>query len=95
MEPIMLLIFSGLVVESVWETLKMVWQEGKLNVDRIGSLVVGIAVAFFWPVDLFAAVGQVFVYPFVGMLLTGVIISRGANFVHDILNTVKNIANIK
>ena len=88
----MLVIFSGLIVESVWETLKMVWQEGKLSIDRIGSLAVGIAIAFTWPVDLFSVVGYSFAYPVVGLILTGIIISRGANFVHDILKAVGTAA---
>lgn len=92
MNSLMLIIFSGLVVESVWETLKMVWQEGRLSADRIGALFVGTLVAFAWPVDLFAVVGQKFAWPMVGIVLTGVIISRGANFVHDILKTLDTIS---
>ena len=92
MDTFLLVIFSGLIVESVWETLKMVWQDGKLSIDRIGSLIVGVVIALTWPIDLFAVVGHAFAYPIVGIILTGIIISRGANFVHDILKSIGEFA---
>ena len=91
-DTFLLVIFSGLIVESVWETLKMVWQDGKLSIDRIGSLIVGVVIALTWPIDLFAVVGHAFAYPIVGIILTGIIISRGANFVHDILKSIGEFA---
>jgi hypothetical protein len=53
------------------------------------SLVVGVAVAVVFGLDIFAAAGFQTAVPFMGAVLTGVMLSRGANFVHDILKAVQ------
>lgn len=85
------LIILALIGEAVWETLKMTWQNGKLNTDRIGALVVGLLLAFGSGIDLMKAFGVPVVIPYLGIILTGLLISRGANFVHDIVSSVNNI----
>jgi len=77
--------------EAIWETLKMVWEKkaladskGRINPDKIGALAVGILVAFGARMDLFVLVGIPLSIPYLGYILTGVLISRGANFVHDL-----------
>jgi hypothetical protein len=34
----------ALLVESVWETAKMIWQEGKFSIEKLGVMVLGIVV---------------------------------------------------
>jgi hypothetical protein len=89
MELIVLVIIA-LICEAVWETLKMVWQEGKLSIDRIGALVIGLLIAFVTNCDLFKLINIPVVIPYVGIVLTGILVSRGANFVHDLLNKLQN-----
>ena len=79
------LVIIALICEAVWETLKMVWQEGKLSIDRIGALVIGLLIAFGTNCDMFQLLKIPVVIPYVGIILTGILISRGANFVHDLL----------
>lgn len=81
-------ILIALLAESVWETLKMIWQEGKVDVDKIGVIVLAVAICVGTGADLFAMLEL----PLPGMLgavLTGVLCSRGANFLHDIFNRVE------
>jgi len=85
------LIVLALIGESVWETLKMIWQNGKLNIDRIGALVVGLLLAFGTKLDLMESLGVPIVLPYLGTILTGLLISRGANFMHDIVASVNNL----
>lgn len=85
------LIILALIGESIWETLKMTWQNGKLNIDRIGALIVGLLLAFGSKLDFMEAVGVPIVIPYLGTILTGLLISRGANFVHDIVSSVNNL----
>ncbi|MFA6939856.1 MAG: hypothetical protein WCQ54_02590 [Clostridiaceae bacterium] len=85
------LIILALIAESVWETLKMTWQDGKLDIDRIGALVVGLLLAFGSNIDLMTVFGVPAVVPYLGTILTGLLISRGANFVHDIIASVNNL----
>lgn len=79
---ILVLAFLG---EAVWETLKMTWQEGKVSIDRIGALAISILLAYATNIDIFALMGIGLSIPLIGVILTGVLISRGTNFVHDLI----------
>lgn len=92
MESLLLILVVAVLVEAVWENLKMVWQSGKLNVNMIGSLVVSILIAILTKIDIFGALG-ITINIYVGSALTGIIISRGANFVHDLLTKVNQLKN--
>lgn len=85
------LIVLGLIGEAIWETLKMTWQNGKISINRIGALVIGLVLALGTGLDLMAMVGIPMSVPYVGVILTGLLISRGANFIHDILASINNI----
>jgi hypothetical protein len=88
---ILSLVVLALLGEAVWETAKMVWQNGKISIDRIGALVVGELLAIGAGTDLMAMVGVPLHIPYVGMILTGLLISRGANFIHDLLASINNV----
>ena len=85
---ILTIVIIALVAEAVWETLKMTWQEGKVSIDRIGAIVVSILIAFGAGIDLFVVVGVPLNIPLLGILLTGLLISRGANFIHDLYSKI-------
>lgn len=82
----------ALMVETVWETAKMVWENGKLSVDRIGAMAVGLLLAISTGMDFFAAVGFKMSIPYLGVILSGLLISRGANFLHDLIGSVQNLS---
>lgn len=90
MEIFGLLVISA-IAEAVWETLKMTWQEGKASIDRIGALVVGIVIALTTGLDILSFVNIPAKIPVVGIILTGILISRGSNFVHDLLASLDNM----
>ena len=83
---IVTIITIALLVEAIWETLKLVWQEGKLNLNTIGALIVGIGVSILAKIDIFAMQEISLSIPLVGWILTGILMSRGANFIHDLFN---------
>lgn len=89
MESLLILVIAAMIGESVWETLKMVWQEGKFSIDKLGSLVIGLLIAVTGQLDLCALVGVSLVIPYLGMILTGILFSRGANFIHDLLSKIQ------
>jgi hypothetical protein len=85
MENLIILIFVSLLAESVWETLKMVWQNGKLSIDKIGALCIALIITFSTKLDLLELLSIKSNIPYLGILLTGILISRGSNFIHDLL----------
>ncbi len=93
MDNFLQVIVIALLAETIWENLKMVWQEGKLNVDRIGALVISIIVSISTQLDIFKILNFGISIPFIGSLLTGILISRGANVIHDLLNKIQKLTN--
>ena len=78
----------AILVEAIWENLKMVWQNGKFSIDRIGSLILGITVCLFAKIDIFAMLNIPLSIAYLGSIFTGIICSRGANFIHDLYNKI-------
>lgn len=87
----MKLLIIAASVEALWETLKMFWDGDKVDVNRIGSAILGILLCVLANVDFFALVGVELSIPIVGIVLSGLLVSRGANFVHDLLKIVYEI----
>ena len=90
MEKLIMLVVVAIIAESVWETLKMTWQDGKVKVDRVGALVVSMLIVFGTRLDMLSLLGIETVIPFLGIILTGILISRGSNFIHDLLVRLNN-----
>lgn len=93
MEQTLQLIAIALLAEAIWENLKMIWQEGKINIDMVGALIVGIIVSMATQIDVFTILNFGIAIPFVGSFLTGILISRGANVIHDLLTKIKTLKN--
>ena len=84
------LIIIAILVEAIWENLKMIWESNKISINRIGSIVLSILVCCLAQVDIFLIVGIQFALPIFGWILTGVICSRGANFVNDLFSKLRS-----
>lgn len=83
------LIIIAILIEAIWENLKMVYDKEKINVNMIGSLILAMLVCVLARINIFEIVGISLIFPVVGYVLTGVICSRGANFINDLLKKVK------
>lgn len=83
------LIVVAILVEAIWENIKMIYDKDKFNISMIGSLVLGIVVCLLAQIDIFPIVGLNMAVPFVGSVFTGIIVSRGANFVNDLFKKLK------
>lgn len=91
MNSFLSIVVIALLAETIWENLKMVWQEGKISIDRIGALVVSIIVSLSTQLDIFSILNFGISVPFVGSFLTGILISRGANVIHDLLKKIEEL----
>lgn len=84
-------IILALLCEAIWENLRMIWENGKFSINRLGALVISIIVALGTQIDLFKILdfemAQV-----LGSILTGILISRGANVVHDLLTKIQELS---
>lgn len=59
----------------------------KTAITQIITIVVGIAIAFAFNADMFAPLGFT-VNHYIGMVLTGIVMSRGSNYVSDLIGRI-------
>lgn len=59
----------------------------KTAITQIVTIVVGIALAFAFNANMFVPLGLT-VNNYVGMVLTGIVMSRGSNYVSDLISKI-------
>lgn len=78
------LLVIALLVEAVAENI--LWAiQGKMTKEKIVPVIAALVVAAAAKLDLFYYAGIQLAVPVLGYFLSGVLISRGANVVHDLL----------
>ena len=83
------LVIISILVEAIWENLKFIRKDKQINVNMIGSLIISIVICVLARVDIFAVIGIDLSVKVIGSILTGIIVSRGANFVNDLFTRLK------
>lgn len=83
------IIIIALLVESVVETLQLIWKPEKINREIIFAILVGIILAFVVEADIIQILGFEKSIPYVGIILTGILLSRGSNWIHDIIKKIE------
>ena len=100
MEVFLILLVVAALVEAVWEALKPAlgpvvgWLDARaVPTDRLAALAISLVICLGVgsQVDLFALLGLTIGTPYLGQILTAIILARGSNFVHDILGRVQGI----
>lgn len=86
------LIILALLAEAIWENLRMIWEDGKFNANRLGALILSIIIAVGTRTDLFELLNLNIFVPVLGSIFTGILISRGANVVHDLLKKIQSLS---
>lgn len=83
------LIIIGLLVESVVETIKMAFEPKKVNKWMLVSMGIGILLAFQVQADILLILGFTGTIPYLGIILTGILFSRGSNWIHDLIKKIQ------
>lgn len=96
MKGIILILVMAIVVEALIEYAKTIGKafvngSWKLAVTQLAAIVLGVLLCFMTGGDLFAVVGIAFVWPWLGAFLTGILISRGANYVSDFAKRLQSV----
>lgn len=82
------IVVLALLTEALWQTGKLAWQNGAVNISALGSMAVGVLLALVTGADMMQAAGLSMKLPIVGQICTGLLISRGSNFLHDLLESM-------
>lgn len=96
MQGMVLIIVMAIVVEALIEYAKTIGRafadgEWKTALTQIAAILLAVLLCFMTGGDLFALVEIEFAWPWLGTLLTGIISSRGANYVSDFVKRLQGV----
>ncbi len=96
MTGILLILVMAIVVEALIEYAKTIGRAfanggRKTAITQLVAIALGVLLCFMTGGDLFALVGITFAWPWLGVFLTGIIISRGANYVSDFAKRLQSV----
>lgn len=96
MEAITIVFIMAIIVEAVIQVIKGWVPETATPawLWPIASAVLGVILCLLGQVDVIALAGITLAVPFVGQVVTGILISRGASFMHDLWNRIRNGAGV-
>ena len=83
----------AVLIEAVTSYIKLIVVEHKIQWQVVATIVIGVVMALVFQVDLFALIGFTTIMPVFAFVLTGIILSRGANYVFDLIKLILNITN--
>ena len=96
MDGIIMVVMVAVIVEAIIEYAKTVGKmfangEYKTAITQLAAVALAIALCFITNANLFDVLGVEFSYHWVGVVLTGIFGSRGANYVSDFISRLKSI----
>lgn len=87
------IILMAIVIEGVITYIKEIFVNKTVAWQQILGIVLGIVVAIAYNADLFALFGLTSTIPFVGSILTGILLSRGSNYIFDLVKQLQGYKN--
>lgn len=82
------IIFLAIVVEGIITYVKEFFVKGKFKWEMLISIFIGVLTSAAYQVDVFAMVGMQTAVPYLGSILTGILISRGSNYTFDLIKAI-------
>jgi len=84
MEMLAKVVIGAIVIEAIIEYFNAAFLK-KLNPQYILSIIFGAAFSMVYELDLLAILGLETMVPYVGMILTGILLSRGSNYLSQFI----------
>lgn len=78
----------SVIVESVITYFKEFFVYGYFSISMVFSIILGISIAIIYKLDLPECLNLKSTVPYIGNILTGLLISRGSNYIYDVLKIV-------
>ena len=88
MEQFFSVILLSIVIEGIITYASEWFQSGQIQWKQIASVVIGIVIAVAYKADLLELLGVISPVPYLGSILTGVLLSRGSNYIYDFISSV-------
>ena len=83
------ILILAITVEALIEYAKLVFVDKAIVWKQVAALILGIGLSVLAGTDLYAVVGVTFSVPYIGVVLTGIIFSRGSNYVADFVKKLQ------
>ena len=91
MKELATILILAITVEALIEYAKLVVVDKTINWKQVAALVMGVGLSILAGTDLYALLGVTFAVPYVGIVLTGILFSRGANYVADLVKRMQGV----
>ena len=88
MQNLTVIIIMAILIEAVITYVKTWVVDKKLQWQALMSVVLGVLVSVVYNLDIPAAVGITCGVHFVGCVITGILISRGSNYIFDLIKKI-------
>ncbi len=82
------LIMMAIIVEGIITYVKEFFVDGVLKWQMLVSVAIGVFCSTVYGIDLFYMLGMTSIVPYTGCILTGILISRGSNYIFDLINKI-------
>ncbi len=86
------IIIMSVLIEAIITYIKTWMVERRVQWQMVVSVVLSIAICIAYGLDLPAAVGVESSLPFVGRVITGILVSRGSNYINDLLKRLSGVS---
>ena len=95
MQTIVLILVLAITVEAIIQYSKTIIEmlekkQYKTFATQLAAILLSVFICFTAGVDLYTLVGVSFTLPWLGMLLTGIVVSRGSNYTSAFIKRLKN-----
>ncbi|MDQ5983466.1 MAG: hypothetical protein RUMPE_00485 [Eubacteriales bacterium SKADARSKE-1] len=81
----------AIIIEAVITYANQFFVSGSFSWEMLASIILGILVAVAYKLDLPEYFNLKSNLPYVGNILTGILLSRGSNYVFDLINKITNL----
>lgn len=88
MEKFFNLILIAFVIEGIVTYVKTWFVDGNFKWQQLATVAIGILLTVAYNIDLIAVFGVESSVPFLGNVLTGILASRGSNFLFDFIESI-------
>ncbi len=78
----------SVLIEAVITYIKTIVVDKNIRWQVVVSIILSVALCLAYGIDIPALVGIVSPISFVGNILTGILVSRGSNYIFDLLKTI-------
>jgi hypothetical protein len=88
MDNLFALIVVAMFIEAFISYAQTVYTQGRIQLQIIVALIIGIAVCYDTEINFFSIIGLPEKFPIIGIISTAVVVCRGSNYLFEFYNSL-------